>query len=177
MSIVRIILSLLSYTVYLLPLEALNMTLSLKRLWFSESPKCLCCLIEDLYKFSSFRIICDFCLSKKFYIVRGTKTGDPLSAVLSFLVIDRVCKPMVAAALVSLNIENERNINTVPLQAFADDIAVVQSKVEVIQKMFDVGESLMDRAGLEVKLSKCAVLYARRSETTGIKGNMTRNQR
>ena len=167
MSIVRIILSLLSYTVYLLPLEALNMTLSLKRLWFSESPKCLCCLIEDLYKFSSFRIICDFCLSKKFYIVRGTKTGDPLSAVLS----------LVAAALVSLNIENERNINTVPLQAFADDIAVVQSKVEVIQKMFDVGESLMDRAGLEVKLSKCAVLYARRSETTGVKGNMTRNQR
>ena len=83
----------------------------------------------------------------------------------------------IAAALVSLNIENERNINPVPLQAFADDTAVVKSKAEVIQKMFDVGESLMDRAGLEVKLSKCAVLYARRSETTGVKGNMTRNQR
>ena len=38
-------------------------------------PQMFCCLI-DLYKFSSFRIICDFRLSKEFYIVRGTKTGD-----------------------------------------------------------------------------------------------------
>ena len=125
-------------------------------------PQMFCCLTEDLSKFSSFRIICDFRLSKEFYIVRGAKTGDPLTAVLFILVIDRVCKPMVAAALVSLNIENERNINPVPLQAFANDIAVVQSKAEVIQKMFDAGESLMNRAGLEMKPSKCAVLYARR---------------
>ena len=39
-------------------------------------PQMFCCLI-DLYKFSSFRIICDFRLSKEFYIVRGIKTGDP----------------------------------------------------------------------------------------------------
>ena len=77
---------------------------------------------------------------------------------------------MVAAALVSLNIENERNINPVPLQGFADDIAVAQSKAEVIQKMFDVGESLMNRAGLEVKPSKCAVLCARRSGNHWYKG-------
>ena len=111
-------------------------------------------------------------MSKEFYIVRGTKTGDPLSAVIFILVIDRVCEPMVAAALVSLNIENERNINPVPLQAFADNIAVVQSKAEVIQKMFDVGESLMNRAGLEVKPSKWAVLYmhARRSGNNWYKG-------
>ena len=76
----------------------------------------------------------------------------------------------IAAALVSLNIENERNINPVPLQAFADNIAVVQSKAEVIQKMFDVGESLMNRAGLEVKPSKCAVLCARRSGNHWYKG-------
>ena len=112
-------------------------------------PKMFCCIIEDLYKFSSFRIICNFRLSNEFYIVRGTKTGDPLSAVLFILVIDRVFKPMVAAALVSLNIENERNINPVPLQAFADDKAVVQSKAEVIQKIFDVGESLMNSACLK----------------------------
>ena len=133
-------------------------------------PQIFCCLIEDLYKFSSFRIISDFRLSKEFYIVRGTKAGDPLSAVLFILVIDIVCKPMVAAALVSLNIENKRNINAVPLQAFTDDIAVVQSKAEVIQKMFDVGESLMNRAGLEVKPSKCAVLCARRSGNHWYKG-------
>ena len=40
-------------------------------------------------------------MSKRFHIVRGTKTGDPLSALLFIMVIDRVCKPMVAAAVES----------------------------------------------------------------------------
>ena len=42
-----------------------------------EIPEIYCCLIEDLYKYSSFSISCAFHLSKKFYIVRGTNTGDP----------------------------------------------------------------------------------------------------
>ena len=38
---------------------------------------------------------CGLELSKEFNIIKGTKTGDPLRALLFILVIDRVCKPMV----------------------------------------------------------------------------------
>ena len=34
-------------------------------------------VIEDIYKYSTFQVICKEGLSKKFVIVRGTKTGDP----------------------------------------------------------------------------------------------------
>ena len=50
-----------------------------------------CCLIEDIYRHSSFSVICGVQLSKSFNIIRGTKTGDPLSALLFTMVIDRVC--------------------------------------------------------------------------------------
>ena len=84
-----------------------------------------CCLIEDVYKFSSFSVICGTALSQIFYIVRGTKTGDSLSALMFILVIDRVCKPMITVAMICLNIEDERLLNPIPLQAFADDISTV----------------------------------------------------
>ena len=70
-------------------------------------------------------MICGVQLSKSFNIIRGTKTGDPLSALLFIMVIDRVCKPMVATAISCMAIQNERMVNSIPLQAFADDIVVV----------------------------------------------------
>ena len=126
-------------------------------------PAKYCCLIEDVYKFSSFSVICGTMLSQIIYIVRGTKTGDPLSALMFILVIDRVCKPMVTVAMIRFDIEDERLLNPIPLQAFADDIAIVTYDDSITQEMFDAGVPVMNRAGLEVKPSKCAVLYARRS--------------
>ena len=77
-----------------------------------------CCIIENLYKNSSFEVICGHKMSKRFHIVRGTKTGDPLSALLFIMVIDRVCKPMVTTAILESNIRDEVYLNPMPVQAF-----------------------------------------------------------
>ena len=115
-------------------------------------------------------MICGVQLSKSFNIIRGTKTGDPLSALLFIMVIDRVCKPKVATAISCMAIQNERMVNPIPLQAFADDIVVVQYNSEISQLIFDAGEEIMAQAGLEVKPEKGAVLYTRRSGNNWYKG-------
>ena len=135
-----------------------------------DIPLIYCCLVEDLYRYSSFSVICGFELSKEFNIIRGTKTGDPLRALLFILVIDRVCKPMVREAVIRQGIEDERRINPCPLQAFADDAVAVSYDVTIINEMFEIGQVAMKIAGLEVKPSKCAVMYARRSGNNWYKG-------
>ena len=135
-----------------------------------DIPLIYCCLVEDLYRYSSFSVICGYELSKEFNIIRGTKTGDPLSALLFILVIDRVCKPMVREAVIRQGIEDERRINPLPLQAFEDDVVVVNYDATIINEMFDIGKVAMEMAGLEVKPSKCAVMYARRSGNNWYKG-------
>ena len=57
-----------------------------------------------------------------------------------------------------------------PLQAFTDDIVVVNYDATIINEMFDIGNVAMEIAGLEVKPSKCAVMYARRSGNNWYKG-------
>ena len=136
-----------------------------------DIPLNYCCLVEDLYRYSLFSVICGFELSKEFNIIRATKTGDPLSALLFILVIDRVCKPMVREAVIRRGIEEERRINLLPLQAFRDDdIVVVSYDATIINEMFDIGQVAMEIAGLEVKPSKCVVVYARRSGNNWYKG-------
>ena len=121
------------------------------------------CLIEDLYKYSNFEVICGFELTKRFVIIRGTKTGDALSALIFIIVIDRICKPMVTTALICLNINNEIRLNPLPVQAFADDIVMCSFDISVIEKMVTVSEPLMFNSGLEIKPVKCAAFYGRRS--------------
>ena len=79
------------------------------------------------------------------FIIRGTKTGDPLS--------DRIYKPMINTAIANSNLYNERNINPIPVQAFADDIVTVHADPTVIQLMFDNAERLIYSSGLDVKPS------------------------
>ena len=76
-------------------------------------PLSLCCLIEDLYKYSYFEVICGYELTEIFYIVRGTKTGCPISALIFILIIDRVCKPMIEFYIISFNIANELRISPI----------------------------------------------------------------
>ena len=129
-----------------------------------------CALIEDIYRYSSFAVICGRELSELFYIIHGTKTGDPLSALIFILVIDVVCRPMYRRALDEMNILNDEIINPLPVQAFADDINTTHHDAKLIQKMFDVSEEVSIQSGLEVKPEKCAVLYARRSGNNWYKG-------
>ena len=111
----------------------------------------------------------------KFYICRGTKTGDPFSSFAFILVIDRVFRPMFNSALIDLNTRNEHKINPLPIKAFADDIAMCAYEQAVIKNMIRVGEPLMKEAGLEVKGSKCAVFMKEGLEIIGTKEEKTKH--
>ena len=137
-------------------------------------PLPLLCIIEDIYKYSSFQIICKEGLSKKFFIVRGTKTGDPLSGLIFLAVVDRVCKPMVTTATINTNLQNEQRLNPIPVLCFADDIGLQSFIANEVQEMISAGEPEMERSGLDAKARKCAVFYERRSGNNWYKGKNDR---
>lgn len=62
------------------------------------------CLIEDVHKYPLFNVICGLDPSKIFIIVRGTRTEDPLSALIFLLIIDRTFRPMAEIAILALGI-------------------------------------------------------------------------
>ena len=132
---------------------------SLKRF---NIPETYYTLIKDIYKHSCFQVIGKTKLSTVFYIIRGTKTGDPLSTIIFIIVIDCIFKS-TSLALVTQNIENEKMLNPLPVQGFADDIAIVTHDERSLNEMTDVSEPIMQRAKLDVKALKCAVLYGRKS--------------
>ena len=86
------------------------------------------------------------------------------------MVIDRVCKPMVTAAILVSNIRDEVYLNPMPVEAFADDIVLAANNLNVIKSMIGAAELKMDGAGLQVKHEKCAVFYGRRSGNNWYKG-------
>ena len=133
-------------------------------------PYSLLCIIEDIYKHSTFQVICKEGLSKRFFIIRGTKTGDPLSGLIFLVVVDRVCKPMVTTALINTNLQNEQRLNPIPVLCFADDISLTPFKLDVLKEMTSSAEPEMVRAGLDVKTRKCAVFYERRSGNNWYEG-------
>ena len=69
---------------------------------------------------------------------------------------------MISVALVTQNTENKKMLNPLPVQVFADDIAIVTHDERSLRKVIKVSEPIMQRANLYVKASKCAVLYGRR---------------
>ena len=96
-------------------------------------PTVYCKIIEHIYDRPSFQVICGNNSTQKIYITRGTKTGEPLSVLIFLVIVDKVLKPAFSHALVSMNIENERNIRPIPIQAYADDIAMVAYDLELIK--------------------------------------------
>ena len=72
---------------------------------------------------------------------------------------------IISAVLAALNIKwgEDKFITHATMQAFVDDIAAVQYEATFIKRMFESNENVMNLAGLEVKLSKCAVMYVWRS--------------
>ena len=89
------------------------------------------------------------------------------------MVINCVCKPMVAAAVLERNIRDEIYLTPMPDQAFADDIVLAANNLSVMKSMIEVTESKMDETGLQVKHEKCAVFYGRRSGNDWYKGKQT----
>ena len=78
-------------------------------------------------------MICGCELSEMSYMIRGTKTGDPLSALILILVIDVVCRPMYRKAIDQMNVLNDEIVNPLPVQAFADDINTTHHDAKLIQ--------------------------------------------
>ena len=87
---------------------------SLKRF---NIPETYCTLIKNLYKHCCFQVSGRTKLSKVFSILRGTKAGDLLSAIIFVIVIDCIFKLMTSVALVTQNIENEKMLNHYPFKA------------------------------------------------------------
>ena len=54
-------------------------------------------------------------------------------------------------------------LNPLPVQGFADDIAIVTYDERSLHEMINVSEPIMQRVNLDVKASICTVLYGRRS--------------
>ena len=64
---------------------------------------------------------------------------------------------MISVALVTQNIENEKMLNPLPVQGFADNIAIVTDDERSLHEMISVSETIMQRAILDVKASKSAI--------------------
>ena len=82
-----------------------------------------------------------------------------MSAIIFIIVIDCIFKPTISVALVTQNIENKKMLNPLPVQVFADDIAIMTHDERSLRKGIKVSEPIMQRANLYAKASKCAVLY------------------
>ena len=54
-------------------------------------------------------------------------------------------------------------LNPLPIQGFADDIAIVTNDERSLHEIINVSETIMQRANLHVKASKSDIWYGRRS--------------
>ena len=114
-------------------------------------------IIKDLYRYSNFQVLGPTTLSLVFYIVRGTKTGDPLSVIIFIIFTDCLFKPAVNVVLILQNIQNEMLLNSLPVQGYADDIAIAIHNELTTQKMIHASQPIMCRTNLDIKASKCTV--------------------
>ena len=73
--------------------------------------KTYCLLIADIYQDSYFQVICGKELSREFSLTIRTKTGDPLSAILFIVTLDRSLKDVHNTAIISSNICDEQHIS------------------------------------------------------------------
>ena len=70
---------------------------------------------------------------------------------------------MVEIVILKLGVQNELRLNPLPFQTFPDDIVLSSYDIGVSYSMLRASESVMLRAGQEVKALKCTVVHNRRS--------------
>lgn len=113
-------------------------------------------IVKDIYKDSFIQVICGKQLTGPIPLQMGIKTGCPWSAVNFVLAINRWLQWVNQCAppnVLSLN----------PVQGYADDVLICSRQEETIKNMLSRTDSFLEWSGLEVKQSKCAVFYERRS--------------
>ena len=100
-----------------------------------ELKKTYCLLVADIYQNSYFQVICGKELSREFSVTIGTKPGDPLSAILFIVTLDRTLKDVHNTAIISSNIRNKQRISPLRFSGYADDIALISLFEKVLKAM------------------------------------------
>ena len=110
----------------------------------------------DVYEGSYIQVICGDTLTDPIQLDVGIKTGCPWSVVIFILAINHWIKWMRQCAP-----EGVRSPNPVP--GYADDVEISSRDESVIHSMLHFTEEFIQWSRLEVKHTKCAAFYERRS--------------
>ena len=129
----------------------------------SRVKKLYCKLVADIYEDSHFEVICGQHLSKEFPLPIGKKTGDPLSAVLFIIILDKSLKQVHQLAIIHQIIQDDKRISPPPALGYADDMAFVNYFENVIKLMLEKLIETTQDSGLHIRPDKCAIFYERRS--------------
>ena len=122
-------------------------------------PLSLIHLVEDMYLGSTTAVVTADDRTPDIPIRSGVKQGDPLSPILFCIVMEymlRAVKQQNSHGGVTIG-----DVQTLTL-AFADDLAVVGSSPEDLQRSLDVLSEQANRCGLTFKPKKCASLTVAR---------------
>ena len=90
------------------------------------------------------------------HVCVGIKTGCPWIAISFVLAINQWIRWLCDCAPPNVMSPN-------PVQGYADDVQLASREESVIKDMLSRTDTFLDWSGLQIKQSKCAVLYQRRS--------------
>jgi hypothetical protein len=121
-----------------------------------QLPRVFIDIIKDVYSSSFIQVICGKQLTDPVPLQVGIKTGCPWSAINFVLAINQWIRWLCDCAPPNV-------ISPNPIQGYADDVQLASREESVIKDMLSRTDTFLDWSGLEIKQSKCAVLYQRRS--------------
>lgn len=112
-------------------------------------PKRMVRYIMSTYQKSRTRLACDNWESEMIHPTCGVKQGDPLSPLLSILVIKRMLEELEEGVGVDIG---HLKINA---EAFADDIIFFASTQKGLQSTIDIATQFLEKCGLYINANKC----------------------
>jgi len=116
-------------------------------------------IFRILYNDIVTKVIVNGHLTDKIEIGRGVKQGDALSCSLFILLMDKVIRDLNNSNIQKVNIGQNQLTNTI---GYADDLAVVVTNKEDLQKVFEVYEKFSKQSGLYLNADKTEILNLRR---------------
>lgn len=121
-----------------------------------QLPQLFIDIVKDVYRGSFIEVICGEQLTHPTSLQIGIKTGCPWSAINFIIAINQWLKWMCQCAPPGV-------ISPIPVQGYADDVLMVSREECVVKNMLARTDAFLEWSGLEIKDTKCAVLYERRS--------------
>ena len=133
--------------------DKLNHNVLFKKLIERKTPPCLIRILIDWYGKCSCIVKYQDCLSRMFLMKQGIRQGGVLSPVLFALYVDDVLKRLNSSSFGC-------NLFGLDLSAlmYADDIILLTTSVEHLQKLLDLCNHEFGDVGLKINVSKCAAI-------------------